>query len=156
MSFLSGNRTRGGLVVKERLGTGATATALLVPQDSADGTRELVLKVARDERHQERLEAEARTIAGLRHPLIAALVRGPVTVGNRTALLLESAGKRTLADDLRAQVAVMAEVRDLVDISVGADVSLGKVELKIEGVEAQALLKAKLDNVSLILAPTTA
>lgn len=54
-------------------------------------------------------------------------------------------------DDLRAQVAVMAEVRDLVQISVGADVSLGRVELKIEGVEAQALLKARLDNVSLIL-----
>ncbi|HYV14574.1 MAG TPA: hypothetical protein VE972_00970 [Conexibacter sp.] len=54
-------------------------------------------------------------------------------------------------DDLRAQVAVLAEVRDLVQISVGADVSLGKVELKIEGVEAQVLLKARLDNVSLIL-----
>jgi hypothetical protein len=54
-------------------------------------------------------------------------------------------------DDLRAQVAVMAEVRDLVEISVGADVSLGKVALKIEGVEAQALLKARLDNISLIL-----
>ena len=53
--------------------------------------------------------------------------------------------------DLRAQVAVMAEVRDLVEISVGADASLGKVELKIEGIEAQALLKARLDNVTLIL-----
>jgi hypothetical protein len=54
-------------------------------------------------------------------------------------------------DDLRAQVAVLAEVRDLVQISVGADVGLGKVQLKIEGVEAQALLKARLDNVTLIL-----
>ncbi|HEX5762624.1 MAG TPA: hypothetical protein VFY04_05840 [Solirubrobacterales bacterium] len=53
--------------------------------------------------------------------------------------------------ELRAQVAVMAEVRDMVQLSVGADVSLGKVELKIEGVEAQALLKARLDNVALIL-----
>jgi hypothetical protein len=53
--------------------------------------------------------------------------------------------------DLRAQIAVSAEVRDLVEISVGADASLGKVELKIEGVEAQALLKARLDNVTLIL-----
>ncbi len=53
--------------------------------------------------------------------------------------------------DLRAQVAVLAEVRDLVEISVGADVSLGKVELKIEGVEAQALLKARLENVTMIL-----
>jgi hypothetical protein len=54
-------------------------------------------------------------------------------------------------EDLRAQVSVMAEVRDLVELSVGVDASLGKVELKIEGVEAQALLKARLDNVSLIL-----
>jgi len=54
-------------------------------------------------------------------------------------------------DDLRAQVAVMAEVRDLVQISVGVDARLGRVELKIEGVEAQALLKARLDNVTLIL-----
>jgi hypothetical protein len=54
-------------------------------------------------------------------------------------------------DDLRAQVAVMAEVRDIVQLSVGADAHLGKVELKIEGVEAQALLKARLDNVTAIL-----
>jgi hypothetical protein len=54
-------------------------------------------------------------------------------------------------DDLRAQVAVLAEVRDLVQISVGAHARLGKVELKIEGVEAQALLKARLHNVTAIL-----
>jgi hypothetical protein len=53
--------------------------------------------------------------------------------------------------DLRARVAVMAEVRDMVQLSVGADVHLGKVELKIEGVEAQALLKARLGNVTAIL-----
>ncbi len=54
-------------------------------------------------------------------------------------------------DDLRAQIAVMAQVKDMVQLSVGADVRLGKVELKIEGVEAQALLKARLNNVSAIL-----
>src|SRR3954452_25028601 len=54
-------------------------------------------------------------------------------------------------EDLRAQVAVQAEVRDIVQLSVGADAHLGKVELKIEGVEAQALLKARLDNVTAIL-----
>jgi hypothetical protein len=54
-------------------------------------------------------------------------------------------------DDLRAQVAVMAEVQDLVKLSVGVDARLGNVELKIEGVEAQALLKARLHNVSAIL-----
>jgi hypothetical protein len=54
-------------------------------------------------------------------------------------------------DDLRAQVAVLAEVRDLVQISVGAEARLGEVLLRIEGVEAQALLKARLDNVTSIL-----
>lgn len=54
-------------------------------------------------------------------------------------------------EDLRAQVAVSAEVRDLVQLSVGVDARLGKVELTIEGVEAQALLKARLDNVTAIL-----
>ncbi len=54
-------------------------------------------------------------------------------------------------DDLTAQVAVLAKVRKLLNISIGAQVHLGQVELKIEGVEAQALLKARLDNVSKIL-----
>lgn len=54
-------------------------------------------------------------------------------------------------EDLQARVAVQAEVRDLVEIGVGASAALGKVELRIEGVEAQALLKARLDNVARIL-----
>src|SRR5215207_5220410 len=54
-------------------------------------------------------------------------------------------------DDLRAQVAVMAEVRKILMLSVGADARLGQVELKIEGVEAQALLKARLKNVHAIV-----
>jgi hypothetical protein len=54
-------------------------------------------------------------------------------------------------DDLHAQVAVSAQVQKLLQLSVGVDARLGKVELKIEGVEAQALLKARLHNVSAIL-----
>ena len=54
-------------------------------------------------------------------------------------------------EDLRAQLAVMAEVRGLVELSVGVEARLGKVELNIQGVEAQALVKARLDNVSAIL-----
>jgi hypothetical protein len=54
-------------------------------------------------------------------------------------------------DDLHAQVAVSAQVQKLVQLSVGVDARLSKVELKIEGVEAQALLKARLHNVSAIL-----
>ncbi len=54
-------------------------------------------------------------------------------------------------DDLRAQVAVRAEVRELVKLNVGAQARLGTVELQIEGVEAQALLKARLDRVGAIV-----
>ena len=54
-------------------------------------------------------------------------------------------------EGLRAHVAVLAELADLVKLSVGADVELDKVELQIKGVEAQALLKVRLEQVRLIL-----
>ncbi len=53
--------------------------------------------------------------------------------------------------DLRAAVSVRAELQELVKLNVGVGVKLGKVELNIQGVEAQALLKARLDNVTRIL-----
>jgi hypothetical protein len=54
-------------------------------------------------------------------------------------------------EGLRAHVAVLAELADLVKLSVGADVGLDKVELEIKGVEAQALLKVRLEQVRAIL-----
>jgi hypothetical protein len=54
-------------------------------------------------------------------------------------------------DDLLARVSLRAEVLDLLKLHVGADVELGKVALKIKGVEAQALLKVRLDNVAAII-----
>jgi hypothetical protein len=54
-------------------------------------------------------------------------------------------------EGLRAHVAVLAELADLVKLSVGADVNLDKVELEIKGVEAQALLKVRLEQVRAIL-----
>jgi hypothetical protein len=54
-------------------------------------------------------------------------------------------------DDLRARVSLQAEVLDLLKLNVGADVVLGKVELDIKGVEAQALLKVRLDQVAAIV-----
>ncbi|MEV4109036.1 hypothetical protein [Nonomuraea sp. NPDC049695] len=54
-------------------------------------------------------------------------------------------------NDLRARVSLSAEVLDLLRLNVGADVALGRVELDIKGVEAQALLKVRLHNVALIL-----
>lgn len=54
-------------------------------------------------------------------------------------------------DDLRARVSLQAEVLDLLKLNVGADAELGRVHLNIKGVEAQALLKVRLDNVAAII-----
>lgn len=127
----------GGYTVVRRLGTGATATALLVtppgaastddqpagePPEEGAARRELVLKVARDEQYADRLEAEARLLRSLRHHWqVAALVDGPVTIGGRTALVLENAGRRTLAEDLAGGQRLALDLlerygRDLMDI----------------------------------------
>lgn len=119
LSAHRGDLLDGGLEVKDRLGSGATAVALLVTR-AGGASRELVLKVARDEQHEERLTAEARTLARLKHPQVAALVDGPVRVGGRTALLMESAGPRTLAEELRGGRLALDLLerygRDLLDI----------------------------------------
>lgn len=52
---------------------------------------------------------------------------------------------------LKARVSLHAGVGELVNLAVGADVNLGKVKLDIKGVEAQALLKVRLENVLAIL-----
>jgi len=54
-------------------------------------------------------------------------------------------------DDLTARISLHAEVLDLVRLSVGVHAELGKVELDIKGVEAQALLRARLDHVTAII-----
>ncbi|MFL6045896.1 MAG: hypothetical protein ACJ72M_12345 [Propionibacteriaceae bacterium] len=54
-------------------------------------------------------------------------------------------------EDLRAHVSVQAEVLNLLRLSVGADVQLGGVHLEIKGVEAEALLKVRLDKVAEII-----
>ncbi|OWV13599.1 serine/threonine protein kinase [Micromonospora wenchangensis] len=91
----------GGLIVLGNIGSGATAIALSVVQGPSEGGDKLVLKVARDEQYADRFAAEAHTVDKLRDSRVAALVQGPITIGNRTALLLESAGEHTLAEDLR-------------------------------------------------------
>lgn len=50
-------------------------------------------------------------------------------------------------ENLRAHVSLRAELADLVKINVGIDVYLDKVKLEIKGVEAQALLKIRLESV---------
>lgn len=54
-------------------------------------------------------------------------------------------------EDLQAHVSLQAKVLELVDLNVGVDVQLGKVRLDIKGVEAQALLKVRLDHVAAVV-----
>jgi pyruvate/2-oxoglutarate dehydrogenase complex dihydrolipoamide acyltransferase (E2) component len=53
-------------------------------------------------------------------------------------------------EDLQVHLSVQAELADLVKIKVGLDAHLDVVKLGIRGVEAQAQLKARLDNVRAI------
>ncbi|KPC69570.1 hypothetical protein ADL35_41675, partial [Streptomyces sp. NRRL WC-3753] len=54
-------------------------------------------------------------------------------------------------EELRAKVSLQAEVLSLLKLNVGADVELSGVELDIKGVDAQALLNVRLDNVAAII-----
>ena len=55
-------------------------------------------------------------------------------------------------EDLRAHVSLQAEVLDLLKLNVGVDATLGRVQLNIKGVEAQAQLRVRLDEVGPIIA----
>ena len=92
-----------GLVMKRRLGKGATALALLVERDE----REHVLKVALSPEHNDRLRAEADVLRRLRHQYIVEL-HDVLTFkdrlgGDRVGLLMARAGDATLADRLREE-----------------------------------------------------
>jgi hypothetical protein len=50
-------------------------------------------------------------------------------------------------DNLRADVQLHAKVLDLLELRVGAQVSIEKVEVNIENVRVQAMLKVRLDEV---------
>lgn len=84
-----GDRLAGGWEVLRRLGAGSTAVALLCTRPGLSGP--LVLKVAKDEDHAERLRDEARVLGELHHAGIVEL-DGIDQVGGRTALRLAPAG----------------------------------------------------------------
>jgi e3 binding domain len=54
-------------------------------------------------------------------------------------------------DNLEARVALRTQVLDLVKLNAGVDAHLGKLRIDIKGVEAQALLKVRLDRAAAIV-----
>ncbi len=59
-------------------------------------------------------------------------------------------------EDLRVHLSIQAELADLVKLNIGLDAELDVVKLGIKGVEAQAQLKARLDNVRAIFSEVLA
>ena len=53
-------------------------------------------------------------------------------------------------ENLQVHLSIQADLADLVRIKVGLDAEVGVVKLGVKGVEAQAQLKARLDNVHAI------
>jgi len=87
----------GGLQVVERLGRGSTALALLVKRDD----RELVLKIANEPGHNDRLRAEFQALRKLEHPGIIR-AHEEVEIGALRGFLMDRAGLETLAARLRS------------------------------------------------------
>ncbi|NUP07973.1 MAG: protein kinase [Polyangiaceae bacterium] len=83
----------GDLTVQQVLGYGATSRVLQVERGS-DG-RVYALKVSLAIEHDERLIEERRILDQLEHPRIVRCV-APLTIANRTCLLLTHAGEQTL------------------------------------------------------------
>ena len=93
-----GDQLPGGFAVKKRLGQGATSVALLVEREE----QEYVLKVANSEDHTQRVRDEGEVLGKLRHQHIIEHIE-TLTLGDKSCLLLRSAGPETLGQRLRKE-----------------------------------------------------
>lgn len=91
-----GDRLPHGFVVERVLGQGATALALLAKR----GEKECVLKIALNEENNQRLHEEAEALRTIHSEFIVAIEEELVMSG-RTVLVLQKAGDKTLAAQLR-------------------------------------------------------
>jgi len=88
----------GDLRVERILGTGSTSRVFKVSKEG----KSYALKVPHDEAGADRLRAEHSALDGLKHHHLVR-THGMRRVGTRDCLLLEFAGDRTLADEIRAE-----------------------------------------------------
>ena len=129
--------------LERRLGAGSTAVGLLVTDLSVadsgpDATR--VLKVAVDDAAAGRIAGEAGVLAGLNDPRLVRLVEGPVEVGGRQALVLESAGDETLGELLRSRERLSLDLLE----RWGTDLLEALVALDRAGVDHRDIKPANL------------
>ena len=104
-----GTVLNGGLLVMAVLGSGATARVFKVRDDKGD---EAALKMPLSEAHDERIRREGAVLERLRRTSgvdrIAHLIETR-NVAGRVCLLLQLAGDKTLADEIRAEGSVSLE-----------------------------------------------
>jgi serine/threonine protein kinase len=126
-----------------RLGSGSTAVGLLVTDRTADDQRR-VLKVAKDDAAARRLDDEADVLSSLgkrRSPRLVRIVEPtPLQIGDRKALLLESAGEETLADVLRERRRLSLDLLE----RWGGDLLEALVALDAAGVDHRDIKPANL------------
>lgn len=125
-----------------RLGAGSTAVGLLVLDrtvaESSNRTR--VLKVAINDAAGARLTAEAEVLASVQDSRVVRLVEGPVELGSRRALVLESAGEETLAEVLRGRTRLSLDLLE----RWGSDLLLALAALDKAGVDHRDIKPANL------------
>ncbi len=99
-----------------------------------------MLKVAVDDAAAARIADEAEVLAGLTGPRLVRLVEGPLDVGGRQALVLESAGDETLAEVLRGRERLSLDLLE----RWGSDLLEALVALDRAGVDHRDIKPANL------------
>ncbi|MET3708869.1 serine/threonine protein kinase [Arthrobacter sp. UYEF6] len=120
----------GRFTVLRRLGRGSTAVGLLV-KDADDAGAQRVLKVAVDSKAAHRLHEEAAVLRALSGPRLVKILDGPLSLGDRSALLLESAGEQTLSELLRERKRLSLDLLE----RLGRDLLEALVQLDKDGVD---------------------
>jgi serine/threonine protein kinase len=114
---------------KRRLGAGSTAVGILV-EDHQAGNAERVLKVAKDSEAAERLQAEAQILGRLDNNERIVTLHGAVQLGPRAALILQNAGRTTLAEELTNRRRLSIDVQQ----RWGTDLLTALVALERKGI----------------------
>lgn len=99
-----GDLVGGRFLIRRSLGQGSTSRALLAEDTERDGAP-VVLKIARKDDYAKVLRREAGILAQLRNDskVIRLALPEPVVIGPRTVLVLDHAGDRTVARQLREE-----------------------------------------------------
>ncbi|HEY1620728.1 MAG TPA: BREX system serine/threonine kinase PglW [Streptosporangiaceae bacterium] len=143
LEAVPGSVIDGRFRLERQLGRGSTAVGLLVTDlniasSGPDATR--VLKVAVDDNAAGRIADEAEVLGGLADPRLVRLVEGPIDVGGRQALVLESAGDETLGEVLRGRERLSLDLLE----RWGADLLDALVALERAGVDHRDIKPANL------------